>query len=271
YYLSIIVLRRGLSGLFDNYQSSFPDRYFLGLNLLFMIALIYSFDRFKFTRLLSVIAVVPMIFFAKSAFELNKPATKFNTSYTWTSEFCYSLTDRNSVLKGISVPPQGWQMNLDLGYFSELQKNIFNEKCKESVLYQIPFLDKFEPLFLVQKNDTGNSQSLEAKFTGISNGTKIEEHDGYVLVDVNGDDPHILLSSSSLYKIDTNLRASVFLNIKSSTAEVVQIYYSIKGSPGFSEQESIFVDIVPGENPIYINMSNVINPNTLRIDFPEGH
>lgn len=45
YYLATVIMRRGFTSAFGSYQSSFPDRYFFGLNLLLVLLVLLLVDR----------------------------------------------------------------------------------------------------------------------------------------------------------------------------------------------------------------------------------
>lgn len=270
YYLSLIVMRRGLSALFGEYTTTFPDRYFLGVNILFAIALIFLLDRTIFSRLINFLLVVPMLFSVSSIFELGHPATKVSNSSLWTEEYCNNILSNSERTGGlfINIPPENWHVYSAKYHVNEQQRQNIQQRCEKSSLYDFALLQRFQQPILVQRNATQNMATLPSMSIAEAHSVDINPVQGGFGIKVTGDDPYIVLISSEELR-----RSSHFMfhfSIQTATPAVLQAYYLLKGTDGYSEENSIHFRIEAGQNLLYLTPNMDVSKDRIRIDLPDG-
>lgn len=104
---AMLVMRSGLSAIFDGYSSTFPDRYFTGLNLLFFTSLVLTACRSRGGRVVSAVLAVPFLATAAGRFELTKPSMHWHSVPTWTKSICDTAM-RNGPRAFIPIAPEGF-------------------------------------------------------------------------------------------------------------------------------------------------------------------
>lgn len=118
YYAATVVMRSGFTSVFGTYQSSFPDRYFYGLNILFVcfsLVFVSTFFERSWSRAWSALTCAALILFALvsgSVFEGSKPSMQFREFGTFGYSLCQSLRTGS----GVAVPPvlNGHILKVDL-------------------------------------------------------------------------------------------------------------------------------------------------------------
>ncbi|MEJ8322445.1 hypothetical protein WKI40_04730 [Kosakonia sacchari] len=269
YYLSIIVMRRGLSSLFNDYTTTFPDRYFLGVNILFVVALLVILDKTIFAKAISLIIAVPMVLSAGSTFELGRPAMKVSGSPLWTTEYCQYIVSDNDRSNGLSItiPPDGWRFHSLTYSVSEQQRQVFRQRCQLSGLYLIPLLDRMQPAILVQRSATIDMGQLPTlNVVEVHNVMLAPLQDGFS-VKIVGDDPHIVLKAKNTQNVRTG--ATFHFTVNTTVSTRLQVYYLLKGSADYSEQNSVHFPLQRGKNPIYLRVNERVSPDKIRIDLPD--
>lgn len=95
YFFITIIFRSGLSSFFNNYHSTFPDRYFYGINIIVIIIYLIAVDSIAELKwkhgLKSLIYFFPMVSIILSSqqlFEFNKPKMLFNELGTFRESYC---------------------------------------------------------------------------------------------------------------------------------------------------------------------------------------
>jgi hypothetical protein len=126
-------MRIKMTSLFDKYQSSFPDRYFYGCNILFAVVLIYAIKiifeelniKKQYTYTFQTLIIVIMLI-NPHLFEMTKQDTIFlNGHYNGTFNECVAnslkgqiVTNENEMVK-IDSYPKGWEMDIPYIYARE--------------------------------------------------------------------------------------------------------------------------------------------------------
>ncbi|MGG7444983.1 hypothetical protein ACQ3G7_02710 [Kosakonia oryzendophytica] len=270
YYLSIVVMRRGLSSLFFDYTVTFPDRYFLGLNILFVVALLMLLDKTVFAKIVCVILVVPMLLSVGKTFELGKPATKFSSSPLWTAEYCNYLFAEKDSGDGllVSIPPENWVFHSESYSLTMEQRQTFQQRCKLSNLYSMPLLGKLVPPVLVQRNATADMGQLPVLGVVSVHNVAITALENGFSARVSGDDPYIVFGAHKTQSMQAH--AAFHFSVASPVPTQFQAYYLMKNEPDYAEQNSIHFPVLKGENPLYLNANDTVSPDLIRIDLPDG-
>lgn len=268
YYLSIVIMRKGLSSCFVNYTLTYPDRYFLGLNILFVMAMLMLIDKTKFNKVFLVLLIIPMFLSIGNIFEINKPATKVSASPMWTEEYCrYLLEQRQSNGLYASVPPEGWIFHSTSYNLNQKQRENFIGRCHYSYLYKIPLLGALQPPLFARRALTFDMERLPSMATVSSHNVSIiPRHNGFSVKAV-GDDPYFVLSLNDNNQHTSRL--SIPLVITSSSSVQFKVYYQFKSNPSFSEEDSILFNVSEGTSSLYLNASKYISTNQIRIDLPD--
>ncbi|TAA44348.1 hypothetical protein EAT51_02885 [Pseudoxanthomonas winnipegensis] len=108
---AMLVMRSGLSSIFDSYTSTFPDRYFTGLNLLFFTSVVMTACRSKGGQVIGVMLAVPFVATAGERFELAKPSMHWHSVPTWTKSICKTAKS-NGKRTYIQIAPEGFSIKI---------------------------------------------------------------------------------------------------------------------------------------------------------------
>lgn len=122
-----LLMRPGLTGLLNNYQTSFPDRYFMGINVLVSILIVLVFiqliNHVK-TRILGAIfgiSVVLVYIYGNSAiFEFNESKMPIRNYLSFKDQIC--LSEQVSSSYKIQIYPElpAWVMLIPAQYISKV-------------------------------------------------------------------------------------------------------------------------------------------------------
>lgn len=104
---AMLVMRSGLSAIFDGYSSTFPDRYFTGLNLLFFTSLVLTACRSRWGQAVAAALAVPLLATSAGRFELNSPSMHWHSVPTWTKSICETAM-RDGPRAFIPFAPEGF-------------------------------------------------------------------------------------------------------------------------------------------------------------------
>jgi len=265
YLAAMVVMRNGLTSIFDDYTSSFPDRYFTGLNLLFITSLIFTLDLYRITRAVIVIVTLPILLTATKRLELSEPSMKFDAVAPWTISICQYQLDRSQQLGVIDIPPKGWQL--------ELPKYILDDHniqgCSYSPFYDFYPLSKLQPAVLIYKSLNNNQPNSAVTSVSGNNGVIIATGNDYTDVHVNKYDPSVILTVTKGNKPTNAVRVSVSFNVHSEKNGQLQLYYQTPEEPFYSESNSILIPISHGSNELNISLSSYVLTETIRLDFPD--
>lgn len=130
YWIASVGMRIKMTSLFDNYKSSFPDRYFYGCNMLFAIIIIYAFkiifEELSFKRqfiyacqtgIIAIMLINPYLF------EMAKPDTIFlNGHYNgiFNENVANALKEQNAINENgmvkVNIYPKDWSMDIPYVY-----------------------------------------------------------------------------------------------------------------------------------------------------------
>ena len=125
YILLSFIMRPGLTSWISEYKATFPDRYFLGQNILAIIYITFIVDfiliylvKFKlFSKLFIVFMLSTYISNIGYIFEFNSPRLLIKTDLTFKEQMTQCYMD-NMNLKNYNIPIyfEGWNMNLPRKY-----------------------------------------------------------------------------------------------------------------------------------------------------------
>jgi hypothetical protein len=108
-----LVMRPGLTGLLDNYASTFPDRYFMGINILVSLLMVLSFSQLTSsdrTRLFGAfgVASLSLLYLANSyaIVEWGESRMPLQGALSFQERMC--LSESASGLALIPISPPGW-------------------------------------------------------------------------------------------------------------------------------------------------------------------
>lgn len=89
FFLSTIVMRSGFTSWFGNYDNTFPDRYFYGINILFIQFLFLFFIEYHFVKkFILIIFFINIIFYSSKIFEFTNPKYNYEKYGSFTKMFC---------------------------------------------------------------------------------------------------------------------------------------------------------------------------------------
>ena len=91
YYLITLIFRYGLTIFLHNYDSSYPDRYYYGLNLIFVFMVVLVLNKIvseKFITLLMSILLFNVALKFNSIYEFNKPSQQWHSKGDFSKMFC---------------------------------------------------------------------------------------------------------------------------------------------------------------------------------------
>lgn len=122
-----VLMRPGLTGLLNNYQTSFPDRYFMGINvlvsMLVVLVVIQLFNSVK-TRVLGVIigsSVVLVYIYSNSAiFEFQASRLPIRNYLSFKDQVCLSEPVSGSYKIQIYPELPGWNMIIPAKYVNKV-------------------------------------------------------------------------------------------------------------------------------------------------------
>lgn len=108
--VAMLGMRSGLSSIFNNYESTFPDRYFTGLNLLFFTSMLLTACRSKSGQAVAIIITLPLLITAAARFELIKPMMHWHSVPSWTESICKAKS--NGPKTYVQIAPEGFSSQL---------------------------------------------------------------------------------------------------------------------------------------------------------------
>lgn len=123
YDLATIAMRPGLTGILSNYQTTFPDRYFMGLNVLVVFLSIIALSqisiaeniRYKsFGYLTLFIVAVVYTWHVPDIFEIYTSKYPIKGRFDFSEQVCFSERAQNSLISLIQIYPESpvWKMTV---------------------------------------------------------------------------------------------------------------------------------------------------------------
>ncbi|MEE3508898.1 hypothetical protein QN399_22040 [Pseudomonas sp. 10C3] len=126
YSVATVVMRPGLTLLLSNYKTTFPDRYFMGINvlvvLLFIICAgqIVSCKKLKFLGISFLIAFISLYFYGYSyIFEWSSPGLPIKSQLDFSEQMCASTTVDETSNSSIPIYPYAWRMIVPSKYIDK--------------------------------------------------------------------------------------------------------------------------------------------------------
>ncbi|KRE86370.1 hypothetical protein ASG89_10155 [Paenibacillus sp. Soil766] len=126
YWIGLVIPRIGFTSIFNGYQSTFPDRYFYGINILVVVLLTLVLDEignhFKKGFVISCFACLLLfsVFNTSHLIELNKPVMSWNERGVLKNNIQMAYNENKDDKKSdkvlIKIYPEGWTINLPIKY-----------------------------------------------------------------------------------------------------------------------------------------------------------
>lgn len=126
YTLLTIVMRPGLTGLLNQYRTSFPDRYFMGINVLVSMLIVLVIAQLACAarlRMLCAFVSVSIVFVyaygIPAIFELGKSRMPIRTHLSFVGQMC--VTEKNGDFYDIQIYPElpKWHMRIPAKYVNQ--------------------------------------------------------------------------------------------------------------------------------------------------------
>lgn len=268
YLIATVTMRIGLSSLFSDYSSTFPDRYFTGLNLLFILAFIFTLSLSKhknLARFLIVLIVLPVLLSINETIELGNPKMRFDSSDPWTTSICSEgKREVGGRTLSFNIPPEGWSVSVN-----EEKMHLIKRNCDFSPFYNIAPLTHFYMPILSLNAGPDNLNFFTPSLVQAHDVNIIKNDDHSNKVYVIGSDPIVLLPLEKAKRINESKRFNISIEIASKVDGEMQFFYKTKATEKFKEEKSIKLSIRKGVNYIYLNVSSDLPDDGLRVDFPD--
>ncbi|MCF4175266.1 hypothetical protein [Vibrio sp. McD22-P3] len=269
YWIATVFMRIGLSSLFNDYGSTFPDRYFTGLNMLFFLTLCYTIEKSDLKHVSKVVALVvmisPVVLTSYSRIELNKPRMSFNSVAPWNEVICNDFSKEGTSI--IDIPPKGWTIDLT----KALDKEILSGDCKEPVRYDFWPLKSLSPPVTKVSNVPEGIKKQTLEILSLNSIEVDAERSGTYQLRTTGNDPSTLIIRDWSVRNNRYERNLISIRLDSAVDGVAQLYYRGNSNKEFSEANSLLFEITKGVNDIYLSVDNSVPEKGLRFDLPEGY
>jgi hypothetical protein len=266
YWLALIFMRSGLSSLFNNYEGTWPDRYFTGINLIFFASFVIIFNESYFLKFFTSVLIIFLLIVFVKRFEFDEPVFKMNGADVWPIEVCRSLHNPykyNNI--DIKISPDHWVANFPI----PMNEKMARERCGGSMYYNFSILKYFGVPIYHQNWRVRNGDDLKVSSVQKNNSVYLSRIDlNEVEVLVNGLDPSVVFNFYD--RADHNyidVERVFHFSMKSEEGEIIQIYYN-KDSD-YKEADSLKIKTNLLSNQSAIVFRHGIWQN-LRMDFPEG-
>jgi hypothetical protein len=142
YLLSLIILRSGFTNFFGDYNNTFPDRYFYGLNILFLILFFYMLNIFiqTYSKIKKVLYFLIFLWMTSyltifsNQFTFDKPHIFWNSIGELKDALCkkedYVYEDDTHFVINIYpvIDPRKWTINLPKNILSNVDCNLDNKQ-----------------------------------------------------------------------------------------------------------------------------------------------
>jgi hypothetical protein len=264
YLIAMVVMRIGLTSLFNNYTSTFPDRYFTGLNLLFITALIFSLDQLKIKKNIYIFILLPVIITAPKRFEFSNPSIKMDAVPPWTVSSCVSYKNDLKKISAINIPPKGWSMELSYNLMNRFKLST----CSPLPFYNLYPLSEFQKPIVIYPNIRIDRVKNAITDLKVNNGITLRQVSHHIQVAVTNSDPSLLFSINKTNQLNESV-SFISIIINSNVDGNIQLYYRLKDDNSYSESKSVYTSIGLGENIINISISHDVITDGIRLDFPD--
>jgi hypothetical protein len=95
YFSSTLLMRNGFTTWYGNYDNTFPNRYFYGINICFLSFIFIHFLHQKFIKLILIsFFFISVILFSSKIFELNTPKYKYEKYGSMQNMICNSFNNK---------------------------------------------------------------------------------------------------------------------------------------------------------------------------------
>ncbi|KAA5930348.1 MULTISPECIES: hypothetical protein [Pantoea] len=115
--------RSGITGLLNGYNSTYPDRYFMGINIISSVLIAVCLGQFKKRRFRYVVVLLLIIVYAcglKNTFESSQDKRRIPLDYIYTNALC-SASDEGTGFSRIKILPSAdWYIRLPSGYVQSI-------------------------------------------------------------------------------------------------------------------------------------------------------
>jgi hypothetical protein len=115
--------RSGITGLLSGYSTTYPDRYFMGINIISSVLMAICLGQFKKTNFRYAITFVIIFVYAcglKNTFESSRDKRRIPLDYIYTNALC-SASDEGTGFSRIQIlPSPDWYIRLPSGYVQSI-------------------------------------------------------------------------------------------------------------------------------------------------------
>lgn len=263
YFGVMIVMRSGLTSIFNNYSSTFPDRYFTGLNLLFILCLAFTIDSWNKKNYIYFLLLLPVMLTASKRFEMAEPEMKMDSVMPFTLAMCLSEQNHNSEFAKIDIPPKGWSMSVPETLLTDTILN----NCRHVPFYNIYPLTRLQPNALYYPKLMPSISTSKIKNIEINNAIELTGESNILTVEVTGRDPSLVFSLDT--KQSNKENCFISFSLISRIDGELQVYYRLNDDQDFSESKSLLISIKKGVNNINLSFSDAVIKDGIRLDFPD--
>lgn len=221
YDLATILMRPGLTGFLSNYQKTFPDRYFMGLNALTIFLTIFALAQISITKNIGykvfsyfTLAIIIAIYASHPLDIFEKHASKLplKGQFTFSEQVCLSEEIIDSSISLIQIYPNlpNWKMAVP-------NKLIDKSNCKYTILddadlletqhlyktYATPQLNARSPIKILMTMSNRDNK-VGVKRIGIRFGTNATKNSGEADLHLTGSDGSAFVQRFSLSDLADN-------------------------------------------------------------------
>lgn len=126
YSVATVVMRPGLTLLLSNYKTTFPDRYFMGINVLVILLFIVSAGqivscrKLRFLGISFFMAFIGLYCYGHSyIFEWSSPGLPIKSQLDFSEQMCSSTAINGTSNSSIPIYPHAWQMIVPSKYIDK--------------------------------------------------------------------------------------------------------------------------------------------------------
>jgi len=111
--------RSGITGLLNGYTSTYPDRYFMGINIIATVLMTVCIGQFKSNPLKNIVFLALLLVYAgglKTMFESDQDKRRIPLDYIFTNALCEAKDEGNGFSRVQILPTPDWYIRLPSGY-----------------------------------------------------------------------------------------------------------------------------------------------------------
>lgn len=116
--------RSGITGLLTGYEYTYPDRYFMGINIISIALLCVCVGQFRRKSIHICFAAIMLFIYvtgSKNAFESATDKRRIPLEYVYTNALCSAKDEGNGFSQIQILPSNGWFIRLPSGYIQSIE------------------------------------------------------------------------------------------------------------------------------------------------------